>query len=145
MDRYFKVVKVTKTAQKNSNTKFDKLDSMVFTGTPSAAASKAFYQACKKIGKRISGKCTLSIMVVEVLKKTINGAFVYPPKLDSANKPKIYKYSLSLHRYDSKPSKGKVVDFKNTNDPITFKYFSTINKSFGRINTKNIVNKVLNV
>lgn len=127
-DRYFMVESITKTAQKDTKTDFDK--SKVYTGTPSSAARKAFTHTCTKFNKDIRGRCTLSVTVKEVYKSTKNGVVEYQPRLDDGREYK-FKYALKLKRYN--PKSGVFVQFPNVENPIIFKYKVDVVKSFGRV------------
>lgn len=122
--RLFIVQNITKTAQKNTPTKFD--ESKVYSGTPSAAAKKAFYDACKKMGKRIRNACTLSVVVAEVKKVSVYGVTKYVPVKDSLGEIK-YKYALKLMKYDT----PKIVQFGDKE--IKFVYYPVIVNSLGRV------------
>lgn len=126
-ERFFTVINVSKSAQKNDKTKFD--SDKIYTGSHSAAAKKAMYNTCKKIGKKVKGKCTLTITVMEVVKKMIDGVSLVLPKLDSDGNKIIRKYKVELKlNKDSEP-----VQFEGLDKPIAFKYEAKIIKSFGRV------------
>ena len=129
-ERLFKVLAVTKTAQKNAITSFDAF--RLYKGTPSQAAKKAFYHTCKQINKGVYNRCTLSVTVVQVKKTSIAGIDTVQPVLDSNGKPFKYKYAIKLERYHPKSSKGKNVVFENS-IKVTFKFKTKIVKSFGRV------------
>lgn len=122
-ERYFIVNKVTKTAQ-GANTQFDK--SRKYTGTPSAAARKAMTYTCGRIGKRVKGRCTLTITVQEV-KSTGK------PILDKQGIFVMYKYKLKRFLITGEnDSKGVVVNFGEGKE-IKFKYQTQILESYGRV------------
>ena len=128
--RSFVVTSVHKTAQENVKTKFDK--TKVYHGTPSAAAKKAFYHTCKQMNKKIHNRCTLSVVVKEVVPTTVNGFKMLLPLIDSKGEEVKHKYALKLMRYEPKSTDGKTVTFEK-NMAITFKYYAKIVKSFGRV------------
>jgi hypothetical protein len=120
--RYFVVNKVTKTAQ-GSNTRFD--NSRKYTGTPRLAARKAMTYICGSIGKRVKGRCTLTITVQEV-KSTGT------PIFDKQGLPIMYKYRLKRFVVkDDNDEEGITIDFNGK--PITFKYQTEIVESYGRV------------
>lgn len=121
-ERYFMVTKVTKSSQKE-NTKFDK--TRKYTGTPNLAARKAMTHVCGRIGKKVKGRCTMTISVQEV-KSTGT------PIMDAQGLPIIYKYKLKrVLLKDENKQDGITVNFKGS--PVTFKYKTEIIESFGRV------------
>lgn len=123
-ERFFKVVKVTKTGQKESITKG--LDNLILTGTPDRAAKKAMTRICRI--KKIKGVCALRIKLVE-LKPTKsytapmieNGKFVHKK---TNNKEKVYEYRLQ-RRVDP-------VTVKKNGQEIFFKYSTKITSYLNR-------------
>tara|TARA_B100001094_G_scaffold324240_1_gene376524 strand:- start:2931 stop:3329 length:399 start_codon:yes stop_codon:yes gene_type:complete len=66
--RRFVVVEAVKNAQGGKNTQFN--SDAVYTGTPGAAAKKAFSRLCRpktgKMKKAIRGRCALTVTVQEI-------------------------------------------------------------------------------
>jgi hypothetical protein len=121
-DRHFIVQKVTKSAQ-NTNTRFD--STRKYTGTPSSAAKKAMTNICGGIGKKVKGRCTMTITVQEV-KSTGT------PVTDSQGLPIMYKYKVKRFvAKDENNTQGVTVEFNGK--PVTFKYQTKILESYGRV------------
>lgn len=135
MSRHFKVVKVTKTGQKNSKTSIkiphsiqkNKDIKYFHADTPSAAAKKAMTMLCKK--KQIYGRCSLKIHLKEVKLSRKNGTMKAIPVLTkTTSKEKHYIYRLRR----LKKSTPDIVTFRNDNGNSTqvkFKYDPIIIKS----------------
>ena len=122
-ERYFVVHKVTKSAQ-NANTSFN--DGRKYTGTPSSAAKKAMTHVCGRIGKKVKGRCTMTITVQEV-KSTGT------PIMDAQGLPIMYKYKLKrMVAKDSENGSNGVTVMLN-GSPVTFKYQTQIVESYGRV------------
>jgi len=126
-ERLFTITNVSKSAQGNKKTKFD--SDKLYTGSHSAAAKKAMYHTCRKMGKKIKGRCTLTMTVMEVIRKTIDGVPLVLPKIDSDGKKIVRKYKVKL----TLNKDSDVVYFEGLNEPISFKYTTEIVKSYGRI------------
>ena len=121
-DRYWIVTKVTKSAQA-INTRFD--DSRRYTGTPSAAAKKAMTYVCGRIGKKVKGRCTMTITVQEI-------DYRDEPVYDSHDIPILYKYKIKrcVNR-DENNQKGVTVNINGKS--VTFNYKTKIVESYGRV------------
>jgi hypothetical protein len=122
-ERYFVVRKVTKSAQQ-MNTSFD--INRKYTGTPSLAAKKAMTHVCGRIGKKVKGRCTMTITVQEV-KSTGT------PITDAQGLPIMYKYKLK--RVVTKDANGGTngVTVMLNGTPVTFKYRTQVVESYGRV------------
>jgi hypothetical protein len=119
--RYFTIARVVKPGQSDVNTKFN--ETMLFTGTPDRAAKKAMSRLCSV--KDVRGQCTLTISVMEVLKKTIDGSATIVPKLDSNGDDIVRKYTVKRQVIDDNVNMGGT--------SVHFKYTTKITKSFGRV------------
>lgn len=121
-ERYFMVTKVTKSSQKE-NTQFNHLRK--YTGTPSLAARKAMTHVCGRIGKKVKGRCTMTITLQEV-KSTGT------PIMDAQGLPIMYKYKLKrVVLKDENNQNGITINLNGS--PITFKYKTDIVESYGRV------------
>lgn len=131
MKRLFQIASVTKPGQKNSNTKFDK--KKIFTGEPRGAAMKAMTHLCSSKMKKIKGVCTLTVVVREVKRHTVNGVETTSPVLDSTGLEKLYKYKVKRHMYheDNTPDGRMMIAFPGKN--VHFKYHVEIVESYGRV------------
>lgn len=122
-ERYFVVHKVTKSAQ-NANTSFN--DRRKYTGTPSLAAKKAMTHVCGRIGKKVKGRCTMTITVQEV-KSTGT------PIMDAQGLPIMYKYKLKRMVAKDTENGSNGVTVMLNGSPVTFKYQTQIVESYGRV------------
>ena len=122
-ERYFVVHKVTKSAQK-ANTSYN--DSSKYTGTPSSAAKKAMTHVCGRIGKKVKGRCTMTITVQEV-KSTGT------PIMDAQGLPIMYKYKLKRMVAKDAENGSNGVTVMLNGSPVTFKYQTQIVESYGRV------------
>lgn len=122
-ERYFVVHKVTKSAQK-ANTSYN--DSRKYTGTPSSAAKKAMTHVCGRIGKKVKGRCTMTITVQEV-KSTGT------PIMDAQGLPIMYKYKLKRMVAKDAENGSNGVTVMLNGSPVTFKYQTQIVESYGRV------------
>ena len=122
-ERYFVVHKVTKSAQK-ANKSYN--DSRKYTGTPSSAAKKAMTHVCGRIGKKVKGRCTMTITVQEV-KSTGT------PIMDAQGLPIMYKYKLKRMVAKDAENGSNGVTVMLNGSPVTFKYQTQIVESYGRV------------
>jgi hypothetical protein len=127
--RLFTIHKVTKTAQSNKETAYNvKGHVPTFSGTPSGAVRKAMTYLCGKMSKSIKGRCTLTISIIEIKERMVDGQKTVVPKLDKDDLPYIMKYNLKRVKLDNG---GR--DIQIDGKEILFKYETKIIESFGRI------------
>lgn len=127
--RLFSIHTVTKPGQSNTDTKYNIQGSVpTYTGTPDRAARKAMTYLCGRMSKKIKGRCTLTISVIEVKERVIDGEKMMIPKLDKDDLPYIMKYKIKRMKLEDG---GREVDMSDTT--ISFKYETKIIESFGRV------------
>ena len=127
--RYFKVISVSKPAQGNSTTSFQSLNNKLIRGKSAAsAASKAFSKLCnvQKSGKKVHGRCALSITLKEVHSTGKD-------KLKKSGTKKLYRYRIR------RKAQQKEVTFHDKNGkPTTVLFKSGVND----IKSQNVTKKI---